>query len=295
MQIVISIVLTAFFLFVGSRYPHRVLQDPDFLPDSIFTTIIIFFSLRYLSWLNLFLNKRYGWQRPITKRLLLQLAFGTVFPSTLIWVSVYCYRAFVLHMPDLEMAYFNANEFPVGVLVAIFFNLTYVGYSFYIESREKGHALHALQQELFTLQNIRQEAHSAVTIEANDVQQQEEVEVGKIKSPVKLLIAYSGNKNIPLLVEDVAYIYKQGMYIQLKTFKNETYLLNHSLEEVMQLLGDGLFFRANRQFIINIKSCQFFTNEENGKLALHLLPAYKEEDIIISQKRASAFKEWLNR
>jgi hypothetical protein len=46
------------------------------------------------------------------------------------------------------MAYFNTNEFPVGVLVFIFFNLIYIGYSFYLESREKGHTLHVLQQSL---------------------------------------------------------------------------------------------------------------------------------------------------
>ncbi len=290
-------VLAFFFLAVGSHSIERLLQDPDFVSDCIFTVVVIFALLRFLGWLNYFLSDRYSWQRPFTQRLLLQLTGGTVLPSLLIWISVYCYRAFVLRMPDLEMQYFNANEFPIGVLVLIFTNFTFIGYSFYIESKLKGDALVVLQRELYTLQNIQQEQSVTEPILADNDQQQKGVQYTAEESrvPVRLLIAFSGNKNIPLHVEDVAYIYKQGMYIQLRTFKNETYLLNHSLEEVMQLLNDELFFRANRQFIINLKSCQFFTNEENGKLALHLLPAYEEDDIIISQKRASSFKEWLGR
>jgi hypothetical protein len=54
-----------------------------------------------------------------------------------------------------------------------------------------------------------------------------------------------------------------------------------------------IFFRANRQVIINIRACQYFTNEENGKLALYLVPAFQGE-VIISQKRATAFRDWLN-
>jgi DNA-binding LytR/AlgR family response regulator len=62
---------------------------------------------------------------------------------------------------------------------------------------------------------------------------------------------------------------------------------------LVRLLDESIFFRANRQFIINIKACHYFTNEENGKLALQLIPTHKEE-VVISQKRASAFKEWLS-
>ncbi len=63
---------------------------------------------------------------------------------------------------------------------------------------------------------------------------------------------------------------------------------------MMSLLDEEQFFRANRQFIINTRSCQYFTNEENGKLAISLLPPFQDE-VIISQKRSSVFKEWLNK
>lgn len=107
------------------------------------------------------------------------------------------------------------------------------------------------------------------------------------------MIAVSGNKNIPIPVENIAYFYKDGNYITLNTFQSETYLLNHTLDELMKFLEASMFFRANRQFIINLKACHYFTNEENGKLQLHLLPEYSD-DVIVSQKRAAAFKEWLN-
>jgi len=111
---------------------------------------------------------------------------------------------------------------------------------------------------------------------------------------IKILVAVSGNKNIPIPVETIAYFYKDGNYTTLKTFQSETYLLNHSLDELMKLLEETSFFRANRQFIINLKACHYFTNEQNGKLEIHLIPNHNDE-VIISQKRAPAFKEWLNK
>ena len=62
----------------------------------------------------------------------------------------------------------------------------------------------------------------------------------------------------------------------------------------MKLLEETLFFRANRQFIINLKAFHYFTNEENGKLEVQLIPEHNDS-VIISQKRAPVFKDWLNK
>jgi DNA-binding LytR/AlgR family response regulator len=61
---------------------------------------------------------------------------------------------------------------------------------------------------------------------------------------------------------------------------------------LVRLLDESIFFRANRQFIINIKACHYFTNEENGKLALQLIPTHKEE-VVISQKELQLLKNGL--
>ena len=71
-------------------------------------------------------------------------------------------------------------------------------------------------------------------------------------------------------------------------------MLNHSLDELMILLQENLFLRATRKFIINLKDCHYFTNEENGKLEVPLIPEHNES-VIISQKRAPVFKDWLNK
>jgi len=70
---------------------------------------------------------------------------------------------------------------------------------------------------------------------------------------IRILVAVSGNKNIPIPVENIACFYKTGNYTTLQTFQSETYLLNHSLDELMKLLEESLFFRANRRIGLNDK------------------------------------------
>ncbi|NJO25293.1 MAG: LytTR family transcriptional regulator, partial [Bacteroidia bacterium] len=145
--------------------------------------------------------------------------------------------------------------------------------------------LSSLKQQLFTLQNIQTGiAVLPATPQAPQAAIAEDDEVAEMNSSakIKILVAVSGNKNIPIPVEQIACFYKSGNYTTLKTFQSETYLLNHSLDELARLLEATIFFRANRQFIININACHFFTNEENGKLAVHLTPA-QDEEVIISQ------------
>ncbi|GET29823.1 LytTR family DNA-binding domain-containing protein [Prolixibacter sp. SD074] len=54
------------------------------------------------------------------------------------------------------------------------------------------------------------------------------------------------------------------------------------------------FFRANRQFIINIDAVNRVNNWFNGKLVVKTKPE-SEEKIIVSRERARFFRNWLDR
>jgi DNA-binding LytR/AlgR family response regulator len=116
----------------------------------------------------------------------------------------------------------------------------------------------------------------------------------KPKSKSKLIIVSTAKKNLPIPTSNIAYIFKDEAFTFLQTFDGQQYMMNYTLEELMLLLDDADFFRANRQIIISLKSCASFTNEENGKISLELLPKYKG-DTFISQKKASEFRQWLHR
>lgn len=75
----------------------------------------------------------------------------------------------------------------------------------------------------------------------------------------------------------------------------EKYVLDYdSLDEIETLLDPQTFYRANRQFIININAIERVSPQENQKLTvyLHALP---KTEIDISREKAPHFRKWLDR
>jgi DNA-binding LytR/AlgR family response regulator len=64
--------------------------------------------------------------------------------------------------------------------------------------------------------------------------------------------------------------------------------------ELEEQLDEDIFFRANRQYIININFVKSFRPFERVKLLVELNITGFEEDVIISQHVAPAFKKWMN-
>ena len=116
----------------------------------------------------------------------------------------------------------------------------------------------------------------------------------QFKHPVKVnptFISYIKDQMIPFQAESVAYFYTSNQVVYAVTEQRE-FVLNEKLEEIEKRLSDELFFRANRQFIIQKK---FVANAElyfNNRLIVHL-KLKTPEKIVISREKAGAFKEWL--
>ena len=64
--------------------------------------------------------------------------------------------------------------------------------------------------------------------------------------------------------------------------------------ELEKQLNPASFFRANRQFIVNIESLLFLGNYFGGKLVLRL-KGYPDTQIIISKDKAPLLKEWIDK
>jgi DNA-binding LytR/AlgR family response regulator len=101
-------------------------------------------------------------------------------------------------------------------------------------------------------------------------------------------------KWIPVAVRDIACFYRDSInYIY--TFSGDKYMLDFAtLEEVEELLDPRLFYRSNRQSIININAIQSVKPHENQKLTLTLKPPLKLE-FDISREKAPSFKKWIDR
>ena len=296
-RFITSIVLAFFFVFIGSDSISDIINGRYFIQDTLSGFVLTFIVTSYINIITAYLDIHYSWNKFLATRLIYQLIAGVIIVAVFVLAYMYTYLIVLLGFSKTEVTFFT-TEFPISILFIVFWNLLYVGYYFYRENKTQKKELENLQEQLFTFQNVitgDESIHaSSTTINTEEPADENDFSANATTTKLKILIAVAGNKNIPIPVETIAFFYKSGNYTTLKTFQADTYLLNHSLDELVSILEESLFFRANRQFIINLNACRFFTNEENGKLALHLFPE-NEEDVIISQKRAPVFKEWLNK
>jgi two-component system, LytTR family, response regulator len=81
------------------------------------------------------------------------------------------------------------------------------------------------------------------------------------------------------------------------------YLINHegrkfitdyrSLDEIEELLDPAQFYRANRQYIIQLCCIESFRADESGKINVRM-KGVKMDGIVVSKEKASEFKKWFD-
>jgi DNA-binding LytR/AlgR family response regulator len=103
------------------------------------------------------------------------------------------------------------------------------------------------------------------------------------------------NQWMPININDIACFAKESInYIYL--FNGEKFNLDiSSLEEIEELLDAHKFYRANRQYIINIDAIQTIKPTADGKLIIYLKAPLNKIDIDMSRLKAPSFKKWIDR
>ncbi len=107
------------------------------------------------------------------------------------------------------------------------------------------------------------------------------------------LVSVKGDKMIPLLACDIAYIYIDSGIVIAKAFDGKSWNLDFTLDELAGKLNPNDFFRANRQFIISKNSIQEVDFWFNNRLSINLKVAIPEK-ILISRTRVTEFREWFD-
>lgn len=116
-----------------------------------------------------------------------------------------------------------------------------------------------------------------------------DVGYNKYKSTILL---NQGEKIIPIKIEDIVFFYISDKQVVIQTSDNQKYRYSSTLDEVQKKLNDKVFFRVNRQFIINRNYVNRVEHYFNGKLVLKL-NAQVPEPIIISRMKVKEFLTWL--
>jgi DNA-binding LytR/AlgR family response regulator len=103
------------------------------------------------------------------------------------------------------------------------------------------------------------------------------------------------NQWMPLSTKDIACFSKEVLnYIYL--LNGERYQIDYTtLEEIEELLDPKAFYRANRQFIINVEAVHTVKPVENSKLIIRLKEPNHKLEIDLSRLKSPEFKKWLDR
>lgn len=110
----------------------------------------------------------------------------------------------------------------------------------------------------------------------------------------KRFLIQSNDSFFQLPIEQIAFFYSMQGITFAVTFEKREYPINFSLESLKEQLNPALFFKVNRQIIINIEAIKRVHSYFNGKLKLEIKPSHSE-DIVIGKDKAAAFKKWLDR
>jgi DNA-binding LytR/AlgR family response regulator len=109
----------------------------------------------------------------------------------------------------------------------------------------------------------------------------------------KRMIVKKGLENISLRLEDVVLFYTENKIVYVIDRWGKKYLADKNLAELEEDLDTNIFFRANRQYIININFVRGFKSYEKVKLMIDLTLPELNHCIIVSQEMAPQFKEWM--
>jgi len=138
--------------------------------------------------------------------------------------------------------------------------------------------------KLKTLQKTSDQGKAAFGIEAL---------LRNLKSPYKsTLLVNTREKIIPVQVKDIAYLFLDATVVTVCNMKNHKYFLTNSMDEMEKVIDPELFFRANRQFLINRNAVSNVERFFSRKLAVKLIME-TPETILVSKVKAVEFLRWL--
>jgi DNA-binding LytR/AlgR family response regulator len=108
------------------------------------------------------------------------------------------------------------------------------------------------------------------------------------------LVVRRGVEYISLRLDDIILFYTENKLVYVIDNTGKKYIAEKNLCELEEQLDNSRFFRANRQYIINIDFIRGFKSFDRVKLLVDLNVPELNHDIVISQENSSQFREWIH-
>jgi hypothetical protein len=224
-------------------------------------TFLIDTQQGYVAWLCcraiiLYLDRVYPYSRNAAKRILIQTATTSIAGEAVIIIQTMIVNWLFTDHP-IPLSFFTVDV----VIIFIWFiviNGIYIGLHYYTEWQNA-------EAKRKSEQAVRSEGY----------------------------VVKFGKKNISVPFSAIAAFSIEKDYSVLTTIEPKNYYLDESLDAVEKKLPAELFFRLNRQYIVQRQLVSGFDRVENGKINVLVKSLGRfPNSIPVSRLRAPAFKSW---
>jgi two-component system, LytTR family, response regulator LytT len=110
----------------------------------------------------------------------------------------------------------------------------------------------------------------------------------------KRFVVYAGQKVKMIKTSEIAYFNGSDKGTFLCTYSNTNHSIDFSLDKLENILDPEVFFRINRNYIINIEAIKEMFTLSKSRIKIELTPK-TDEETLVSFNRMSSFRKWLNR
>jgi two-component system, LytTR family, response regulator LytT len=109
----------------------------------------------------------------------------------------------------------------------------------------------------------------------------------------KSFLVFRNNKYTNVPTENIAFFYIKYDSPMIKCFDGQEYFVNHSLEQIQNLLPEKQFYRLNRQCLINFNAVKEVEHYFARKLLVTPVISIKDQ-LIVSKEKVTDFLHWLD-
>jgi DNA-binding LytR/AlgR family response regulator len=107
------------------------------------------------------------------------------------------------------------------------------------------------------------------------------------------IIVQRGLEQVALNLADIVLFYSENKVVFVLDRRGGKYIYDGPLQQLESELDPLQFFRANRQYLINIDYILSFRTVEKSKLKVQMEGPDKTPPIIVSQETAPRFRRWI--
>ena len=106
------------------------------------------------------------------------------------------------------------------------------------------------------------------------------------------LLIKRGQQLTLLKTSAMAHCHADGKLCYATDFNGASFLIDNTLQQLEACLNPRMFYRVNRQLLVNVEAIRKVYTWLGGRLKLELAPP-TQADTIVSRERVNGFKDWM--